>query len=243
MSQEVRMRELFEQLVGDEPPMTIHAGDIIYEGRRALRRRRLQMVSAGVLSAAAACALAVTAGTLTSGIRTGPRPAPPAAGTTPTTHPPGFPLPAASPGHADTLPERFVRLLPHPERARGAASSEDPAARSTFVMLEYDDGRGAATVSATVHRDRSPLTRPSCPFGSSRSCRVVFRPDGSYLLTDVQRAAGGLTYLAVYFRPDGTIVQVQASNGPVRAHGIDPTRPKPPIGLADLVRVATHLAV
>ncbi|WP_267595874.1 hypothetical protein [Carbonactinospora thermoautotrophica] len=205
MSQEARMRELFEQLVRDEPPMTIHAGDIIYEGRRALRRRRLWTVSA--LSAAAVCVLAATATTLTSGIRTDDvvRPMPPAVRTTSTADPPGSPTPTAPGSRSGPLPERLVHLLPRAERT-GVGSRHDRAARLRSTCSDT-----TADAAGPPCRPRSTAAGSRCrPLGSGDSCRTS--PDGSYL-PEVQRAAS-LTAV------NGLIVQVQVVNGRIRANGI-----------------------
>jgi hypothetical protein len=231
---QIRDRIVRELAETGPPPLGSLVADALARGVRLRRRRWYTVLASGL----AALAVMVSAGVLLAGRPVGGLSAPGAAAS-PTaevpkverSEPAASPTPAAlviPPGHRATTGEAVIALLidllpPGGEISEVDFWGDSGVASGGFV---YDDGRGAATVSAGV-ADRptdygSTVTGMGCPTDApDMPCEYSVRPDGIELRVlrlgpyDCTDAKCSIQDLRVEIRrPDGVYVMVDSFNGP-----------------------------
>jgi hypothetical protein len=218
------------------PPLGSLVADALATGVRMRRRRRYTVLAGGM----AALAVMVSVGVVLAGRPVGgvavpgavPTPTAEASkpdGRGPTAHPTPTPL-VVPPGHRPITGEAVVALLidllpPGGEISEVDVWSAEGVAGGGFL---YDDGRGAATVSAGVAgrpADYGPgVTGLACPAGDrDMRCEHSDGPDGLEIRVlrlgpyggDCSDAKCTIANLRVEVRrPDGVYVTVDAYNGP-----------------------------
>ena len=220
--------QIAEELAGrGAPPMGTLVDDALVAGRR-LRRRRRWAVAA---SAAASFVAVASAGlVVASGLAGGGAPATVQAGEPgKSSEPPAAAAPEIPPGHALTSGAAVVVLLR--ELVPGGGVSEVDHGTDTgsaFGSFVFDDGQGAATVSAGVanrpaHYGPSVTGMLCPPDEDGLVCEHTVNPDGSEVRVMTVGPYGGdcsddkcsISDLRVELkRPDGVYITVDAYNGP-----------------------------
>lgn len=242
-----------ELSASEPPPLGTVVADAVATGTRMRRRRRLAVVASGGAALAVIATVAILAAPyFGSGGTPAPQLAIPAASSDPVTPPPDKLAPGPSPtitipvppGQKLTTGAAVVALLRDILTPPGAISEIDRSesyggsetydgAGGSFV---FDDGAGAATVSAGVSTgpfEYGPdVTGMQCPADDQYiKCQHSVTPEGLEIrimtmgpYADASEAKNSIKDVRVEVkRPDGVYVTAEACNGPF-GHGRGATR-------------------
>jgi len=246
------IKDLLRLAVEDEPATAFDVGHTFTAGRRRLRRRRITMAGAAVLSVVAVAAA------VTLGVPALQRSAPA------TTHD----APAAPGAERAAQLTRMLANVPLlPEGLRRVPAGGRPTTFTTmnahpgWDYVQHMDltdslGTGNFEVNVMTKKDFPDCAASSIP---NLTCTHRTGPDGADLLVYRQTGAGGWSGLAVARElPDGTFASVWTSSlswGLVNEGwsytaegwlevpaGVKPSRPSPPLPVERLIDVVTALA-
>ncbi|WP_146087466.1 hypothetical protein [Thermomonospora echinospora] len=240
MSDEQKLSETMRIAMADVRPPADLAAAGLARGHRMRRRARLLRAGGTVLGLSAIAVAGVSVlgddsrrtETLTPQVTASSSPATPA-----------NPVP-----HKEVV-RIFRGLLP----AGGRLTVDPPwpgIGLASVVDGQFDDGKGPAAISLSIRRVSPSEPEAQCvpvqihPYDD---CKATRRSDGSVLVlnkgfTRPQFNTGEKLWYAELSRPGGILIHLGQYNSPEEKHEGGPTRPDPPLTLAQMTSIVTDPA-